>query len=150
MSKLKTIVFVIAETRAHKLTWDSFKSNLLDTLGADLGLCVSVPSDYDFSNFFWQHAKYRKCCPDFSDFGEAFSEAQFLELADHPECSGGDWRKLIGVRDQWLGGIKDIRPQPGSAGILIYFRWLLWKFIKEENLLSKYDRFVITRSDFGG
>lgn len=148
MSSPKTIVFVIAETRAHALTWNSFKSNLLDPLRADLGLCVSVPSDYDFLNPFWQHAKYKKCCPDFSDFGEAFSEAQSLELADHPDATGGNWRKLIGVRDQWLGGIKDIRPQPGSAGILIYFRWLLWTFIKEEGLLNKYDRFVITRSDF--
>ena len=38
--------------------------------------------------------------------------------------------------------------QPGAAGIVLLFRQLLLDMIREENLLEKYDRFIITRSDY--
>lgn len=59
-----------------------------------------------------------------------------------------NWRSLLGIRDQWLGGIKGKGAHPGSAGILIYFRWLLLQNILQEDLIDAYDRFVMTRSDF--
>ena len=53
---------------------------------------------------------------------------------------------ILKIKDQLLGGVKDTTNQhPGSAGILIFFRWFL---LKNLNLLTIYDRFVITRSDF--
>jgi len=59
------------------------------------------------------------------------------------------WREFLKVKDQYLGGIKDIHNQhPGSAGILIFFRWFLLKNLIDSDLINKYDRFVITRSDF--
>jgi hypothetical protein len=59
------------------------------------------------------------------------------------------WREFLKVKDQFLGGIKDSHNQhPGSAGILIFFRWFLLKNLIENNLINKYDRFIITRSDF--
>ena len=59
------------------------------------------------------------------------------------------WREFLKIKDQFLGGIKDDNNQhPGSAGILMFFRWLLLKNLIEKDLLSKYDRFVITRSDY--
>jgi hypothetical protein len=53
------------------------------------------------------------------------------------------------VKDQFLGGVKDSNNQhPGSAGILIFFRWFLLKNLIDNDLINKYDRFVITRSDY--
>jgi len=48
-----------------------------------------------------------------------------------------------------MGGIKDPEYEhPGSAGILIFFRWFLWKKLCESGAIDKYDRFIITRSDY--
>ncbi len=59
------------------------------------------------------------------------------------------WREFLKVKDQFLGGINDSHNQhPGSAGILIFFRWFLLKNLIDNNLINKYDRFIITRSDF--
>jgi len=56
------------------------------------------------------------------------------------------WREFLKIQDQFLGGIKG--GHPGSAGILLFFRWFLLKNLIEQGLLEKYDRFVITRSDY--
>lgn len=59
------------------------------------------------------------------------------------------WREFLKIKDQFLGGIKDLHNQhPGSAGILIFFRWFLLKNLLDNNLINIYDRFIITRSDF--
>ena len=59
------------------------------------------------------------------------------------------WREFLKVKDQFLGGINDRHNQhPGSAGILIFFRWFLLKNLIDNDLINKYDRFIITRSDF--
>jgi hypothetical protein len=59
------------------------------------------------------------------------------------------WRNFLKIKDQFLGGIKDNTDQhPGSAGILIFFRWFLLKNFIENDLINKYDRFIITRSDY--
>jgi hypothetical protein len=58
------------------------------------------------------------------------------------------WREFIKVKDQFLGGIKDPDQHSGSAGILIFFRWFLLKNLIDNDLINKYDKFVITRSDF--
>jgi hypothetical protein len=59
------------------------------------------------------------------------------------------WREFLKVKNQFLGGIKDVLEQhPGSAGILIFFRWFLLKNLIDNDLINKYDRFIITRSDF--
>jgi len=59
------------------------------------------------------------------------------------------WREFLKIKNQFLGGIKDRNNQhPGSAGILIFFRWFLLKNLIDNDLINQYDRFVITRSDF--
>lgn len=59
------------------------------------------------------------------------------------------WREFLKIKDQFLGGIKDKHNQhSGSAGILIFFRWFLLKNLMDNDLINKYDRFIITRSDF--
>jgi len=59
------------------------------------------------------------------------------------------WRKFLEIKDNYLGGIKDnLNQQAGSGAIQIFYRWFLLKNLIENNLIDKYDRFVITRSDY--
>ena len=144
----RTLVCILAETRAYKITWPSFKNFVLDPLRADLLLCISVPDNYEFSNPYWQFAKYRFATPEFLDWGDAFDEAQRVESKNDTNLNLPNWRILLDIKDQWLGGIKGPGQHSGSAGILIYYRWYLLKKIESEGLLDKYDRFIVTRSDF--
>ena len=60
-----------------------------------------------------------------------------------------NWREFLKIKDQFMGGIKDKdNEHPGSAGILIFYRWFLLKNLIDNNLIDEYDRFVITRSDY--
>jgi hypothetical protein len=56
------------------------------------------------------------------------------------------WREFLKVGGNVMGGIKGY--PPSSAGILIFFRWFLLKSLVDNGLLNKYDRFIITRSDY--
>lgn len=59
------------------------------------------------------------------------------------------WYEFLKIKNQFLGGIKDkTYEHKGSAGILIFFRWFLLKKLVDNNLIKKYKRFIITRSDF--
>ena len=39
---MKTLVIILAQTRAHELTYESFERHLLNPLKADLCVCASV------------------------------------------------------------------------------------------------------------
>lgn len=144
----KSLVCILCETRAHKLTWKSFKNNLIDPLNADLALCIAVSDDYDFSNPYWQFAKYKFTFKEYGDWGLAYDECQHLLASQSNNKKLTDWRILLGIKDQWLGGVKGDGAHPGSAGILLYARWKLLQSIYSERLHLKYERFIITRSDF--
>ena len=225
----RTLVIVLSETRAHDLTFDSFKENLIDVLNADLCLCIGVKEDYDYDNPFYKLAKYKFLYNEPSDFGDAFDYAYSIISKDRPKYEkleninaitekihlphhstdnrtyygnidevtniddysddevvvhtndfsddlwknqvygikksnsndlvsqnnvitykkGIYWREFLKIRDQFLGGIKDnCYEHPGSAGILIFFRWFLLKNLVDKDLINKYDRFVVTRSDY--
>jgi hypothetical protein len=141
--KQKTLVIILGQTRADKLTWASFKTHVLDQLNADLALCVGESPNNNNSNFYWVHAKYKWIVPEYEDFGDGFDQIQ-LERYGHTT----NWRRILQVKSQWLGGIKGDGEHPGSAGILIYFRAKLYDFLVKEHIADQYDRFIITRSDF--
>jgi hypothetical protein len=138
----RVLVCILGETRAHALTWENFERNVLVELSADLAICIGLPKQYDTANPFYQSAKYRWTIPEFDDWGDAF------DLAARASNLPPDWRRLLRIRHQWLGGIKGPGAHPGSAGILLFFRWLLLQKLRENDLLSQYDRFIVTRSDF--
>ena len=144
--KNRTLVCVLAETRAHKLTWKSFKQHCLDALNADLAVCVEVGDHYDYNNPYWQHARYRWSTRPYADWGVAYDTVQDeLRAGAAPP---DNWRDILQVKDQWLGGVRGEGQHKGSAGILIYFRKYLFDRLREENLLDRYDRIIVTRSDF--
>ena len=217
----KTLVIILSETRASELTFDNFKKNVLDELNADLCVCIGVNPEYDYTNPFYQLAKYKFTYNEPSDFGDAFDYA--YDTTDKPKYEyfeninamhgtltnlkstkniihyGANlniddlnddevvvhnndfpnelwknqvfgikrsenifvkemnvttykkplfWREFLKIKDQFLGGIKGPEQHPGSAGILIFFRWFLLKNLIDHDLIDKYDRFIITRSDF--
>ena len=75
IEKNKTLVIILSETRAHELTFDNFKKNVIDELDADLCVCIGVKPDYDYSNPYYQLAKHRFLYDEPSDFSEAFDYA---------------------------------------------------------------------------
>jgi hypothetical protein len=222
----KTLVIILSETRAHELTYDNFKKNVIDELNADLCVCIGITPEYDINNPYYKLAKYKFVYDEPNDFGDAFDyayniislnkpkyeilnniNALYAKLSNakqstdniryqgHMENINFDedndeivvhtkdfydnlwkdqvysiknsydnlisqenvitykkslyWREFLKLKNQFLGGIKDETNQhPGSAGILIFFRWFLLKNLLENDLINNYDRFIITRSDF--
>jgi len=58
------------------------------------------------------------------------------------------WREFLNVHFHGWGVNSATTQHPASSGYLLFFRWFLLKKIHENNILSEYDRFIITRSDF--
>lgn len=124
----KILIVILGETRASHLTWPSFKTFALNPLKADLALCVfeKVPE-----NEFYKHAQY-------------IWNYNGTKLEDMIP-KGVDWKGIFSVPNQFMGGLED-SPHPGSAGILLFLRHYLWKMLQQ--VLGKYDWFLITRSDY--
>ena len=161
----KTLVCIIAQTRSHEVTWENFNKNVLNELDADLAVCIGVTKNYNYQNPFWKNAKHKWTVQEYGDdYTEAFNYAQKEILKDlQKKKEEDDWKILLNIKDFWLGGIKNFtskdktelthnlnwkKDRVGSSSILIFYRWLLLQKLKEENLIEKYDRFIITRSDF--
>jgi hypothetical protein len=143
----KVLVCLLGSTRAHQLTFPSFKQRVLDELNADLALALAIDENYEYANSYWQHAKYHWTTPFLNDFGEAFDFAQW-SLCRERKLAAPDWRIMLGINGMWQGGIKSPDPQPGHASLVFVIRWLLLQGLKHDDVLDRYDRFVITRSDF--
>jgi hypothetical protein len=143
----RVLVCLLASTRAHQLTFTSFKRNVLDELNADLALALAIDENYDYANRYWQHAKYRWTAPDFRDVGRLF------DLAQHSFChqynvSAPDWRPMLQIKGIWQGGIQSSEPERTYSSIQTFCRWLLLNGLQRDAILDCYDRFIITRSDF--
>lgn len=140
----KTLVCVISQTREHKVVWENFKQNVLDELNADLALCISVTDEYDYSNPFWQTAKYKWTTHEYDNWVDSF---EFARKTDFPEYSDR-WKYLLNYSDPQANWLSPINNTPGAGAILIFFRWLLLHNLRKDNILDQYDRFIVTRSDF--
>ena len=143
----RVLVCLLGLTRAHELTFPSFKRQVLDELNGDLALALTIDEKYDYANPFWQHAKYRWTAPIFSDFGKAFDLAQCW-LCQEYNVPTPDWRLMLRIKGLWQGRILSPDPQPSNASVLFFCRWLLLHGLQQDDVLDRYDRFVITRSDF--
>jgi hypothetical protein len=143
----RVLVCLLGATRAHELTFPSFKRQVLDELNGDLALALTIDDQYNYANPFWQHAKYRWTGPDFSDYLEGFELAQRW-LCQQYKIPAPDWRSMLRLKGNWQARIASPDPRPGNASILFFIRWLLLNGLQQDNVLDRYDRFVITRSDF--
>ena len=140
--KETTLVIILAETRGYQFTFDLFEKNLLDIMDADLCLCVANNDREDTDNPFYKRAKFIWRYDEPDDWGDAFDFIQKTKGIEN------DWRKMLEVKDQWLGGVRGDEEHPGSGGILLFFRWFLKEKLISSGLIDVYDRFIVTRSDF--
>jgi hypothetical protein len=148
---MKTLVIILGETRAHELTFDNFKKNVIDVLNADLCLCIGVKLDYDYYNPFYKLAKYKFLYNEDEDYSGAFDYAYNIIINENKIENENHlhWREFLKIKNQFMGGIRDKdNEHPGSGAIQIFYRWFLLKYLIYHKLIDKYDRFVITRSDY--
>jgi len=145
----RVLVCLLASTRSHQVTFPSFKQQVLDELNADLAVALAIDETYDCANPFWQHAKYRWTAPLFADYGEGYDLVQRW-LCEERKIPAPDWRIMLRIKGHWQGGIAspDPNPRKTAAALLPYCRWILLQGLRQSGALDRYDRFVITRSDF--
>ena len=144
----RVLVCIFPTTRAHRLAFESIKRHVLDELNADLALALAIDENYDYENCLWQHAKYRWTAPSFEkNLGEAFDLAQRW-LCQQNSISPPDWRLMLRIKGLWQGGIQSLDPQPSYSAIFTFGRWLLLHGLQQDGILDRYDRFVLTRSEF--
>jgi hypothetical protein len=139
----KVLVCIINELRAHELTWNDFKKNVIDELNADLAVCVAIKNDNEYeNNNFYNNAKYKWTFPEQHDWGNSF------DYVKNHHKSEKNWEQLLKIGGIWLGGMKRKGAEIGSASIGYFFRWLLLQNLVNNNLINKYDYFIITRCDY--
>lgn len=141
----KVLVVILGQTRAHELTYDNMKENLIDPLHADLAVCIGVDENYDYNNPFYQFAKYKFTYQEPSDYSLAFDYVYNNFFHGNSFIKNLNWRKFLKIPGNFLGGIRN---RGGSGAVLLYARWFLLKNILDQHLLDEYDFFIITRSDY--
>ncbi len=145
--KIKTLICILGQTRAQDITWKSFNKYLLKSLNADLALCVAEKKSKN--NHMYKNAKYIWQYKDSIDYTKHFEKAQQKLIKSKKIINKPNWKKMLKVKDFWLARIKgSSRIRSGTGALLIYNRWFLLQNIIKKNLIKKYDRFIITRSDF--
>ena len=125
----------MAETRAWELTLESFDSNVLEVLDADLALCVG---DHEEPNPLYERARYVWRAEEPDDWGELYDR----------KAGGSGWRVLLKPGAQLLGGIEGPGvEESGSGAIVLYYRQFLRESIDRAGLIDDYDWLILTRSD---
>ena len=135
----KTLVILIGNLRGGEAAWQSLYRNLLNVNDADLALMIGETAPQYQNASLFQHADYQWTFPEYDDWSDA------LDL-----INGTAWRQtlipLLHHKSRLLGGIK-AKAVAGSGAVIFMIRWFLAHKIRELDLTSKYERFVITRSD---
>ena len=135
----RALVIFLCETRAWEITAKPFRTNVLEPLEADLGLCVADGAREE-PNPFYEMARFVWSLPEPDDWSDLF-EAE----------SGGHrlWQALVELDKTFLGGLgSGAQRTPGSGAIIMYFRRFAERCLREDGLLDAYDWFIFTRSDF--
>ena len=154
IKKTKTLVCILGQTRAQNITWKNFNKFVLKSLNADLALCVAEKKTQN--NPMYKNAKYIWKYKDSEDYSEKFDNAQKTLIKKYKIKNKLNWRKLIKIKHFWLARIKGTKKirnykgnfSSGTGALLIYNRWFLLQKILKFNIFDKYQRIIVTRSDF--
>ena len=180
----RTLVCIVCELRATRLTFAGFEEHLLKCNNADLLLCIAQRDDECRDNAYLRAARYARIYDELSDYTPLYD--------GYARCWSAttEWRRLARIGRHWLGGLRSERSvsafaarfardlrrtnyssfaerlrclggtvrrfatgrgafdQSGAGGIVLAFRQRLLDMITSLGLLEKYDRFIVTRSDY--
>lgn len=139
---MKTLVILIGNSRGTEVAWKSLLNHVLDPLEADLAL---VFGNNEKTNILYERAKYIKLIDEYDDWSTAIDY-----IMDQSNIQPFDWKSTL-IRNKisglW-GGIRcDNQMLAGSGAIIFILRYFVIQMINEHNLLDKYDRFIVSRSD---
>mmetsp|Transcript_13139 Transcript_13139/g.20040 ORF Transcript_13139/g.20040 Transcript_13139/m.20040 type:complete len:678 (-) Transcript_13139:849-2882(-) len=137
LSDTKILVIIMGNIRGGEKAWQTFYKHMLDVNSADLALVIGKVPEMQRNSSLFARAKYLYEFPEFQDWGDAVEQEY-----------GSDWKKYIlpYANDKW-GTFGGIGKKQGSGAVIFVIRWYVAKFLLENNLIEKYDRFVLTRSD---
>jgi hypothetical protein len=135
-------VVVLGSLRCGEAAWESLYRNVLDYNNADLAVITQAKSTTENNHHnisLLQRAKYVWEVPSYTDWADA------LDLI----AEGRAWREQVPEYyvDHEAGILGGALNYSGSGAIIFWYRWFLTERIRELNWTSRYDRFVITRSD---
>ena len=149
-SKVERVLVCIlsAKTRAHELCFSSFKRHVLDELNADLAVALTISTTITITRI--PSGNMRNTAgrhPNLTTLDKALISRSdgFARSGTFPPQ---DWRALLAVKGIWQGRIQSPEPQPTASSIQTFCRWLLLHGLRQDGVLDRYDRFVLTRSDF--
>ena len=130
--KIKTLVILVGSARGGEETWATIYKHLINPYAADLALLFGKNSDkssslYNKAKFIWEIEEYS----DWWNYFKKYFSNRLYKIYENNESEG------LG------GGINDFR---GSGAIIFAFRHFLKNNFKNE--LLKYERIILTRSDF--
>lgn len=140
----RTLVIVLGNVRGGVPAWKSMCQHVLDANMADLALLIGEgrPNEPQETTLLHKRAKYIWTVPEYDDWADAMED-----IPNKPS----DWReRLFSMTDPsrvgniLLGAAYNIS---GSGALVFMFRFYLSEKLIEYNLLSQYNRFVVTRSD---
>lgn len=147
---MKTLVVLLGSVRAGNITWKPFCENVLDSLGADLALCVGDEEITDQSSPFYSAAKYIWSYPEKSCSFEKYLEERALKLGGSKALD--QWFDFINSAGKYSVGKlyrdSNIEWAHAAGGMLIFFREFLLHNLEVHNLGEHYSKLVVTRSDY--
>jgi hypothetical protein len=136
----RVLVIIIGQARGGDLAWKSLHKFLIRPLNAHLAIYIS---NWQNTTFLHNISQYMWTVPEYTDWGIIFEMAAKKCNVD---IVAEKWRHYCKISGIFMGGVANCA-HPGSAGILLGFRWLVQQKILELNLFDKYDWFILTRAD---
>ena len=133
----RTLTILLNSTRDADACFPLMKKHLLDPMDSDLAFCGAFPETEDdiiisSSKYIWGHEE----------------PSDWAHVVDHWRDNQGGWRDVnkLSMNNHLFGlGAKD--GIVGSGIIVTYWRDYLSTCLTED-IISKYDWFIFTRSDF--
>lgn len=136
----KVLVIAIGNVRGGSPAWESLRRHVLKPLQADLMLVVGVNQTAPARCPLCEMARYRHLIPEPEDWSAHLDEASASR-----DGVVKDWSPLCQLRPQWLG--KSRCQHPAAVAALWSLRYQVKKLLTPE-ILHKYDRYIVTRTDF--
>lgn len=127
-SKKNTLIIIPSETRNIDLTYDNLKKYIIKPNNADIGCFIS--EDCPLTDIETD-SKYVFKLPEYNDHIDGlFNELKFISK-----------ESINKIKKRTMTSYQK------STFIHVYYRLFILRMLKENNLIDKYDWFIINRSD---